>query len=620
MWVTEWTNTLSFKINDKFSFNFDELQNIKLVSRKSNVWFTDDSAMMITMRNWTAKVWQTVAWSWWVSNQYFFTDFFRTRWHIKWYSNKIWVLKNWVWADQNLAFTWNNFKFNTISLPLMSDWSLPTQYVTPWDSPWAEQVKKSLTDTTTNTIWKFLIITDDPNNNQSYRWCYWYIIEDDWVNYTLNWAWISTLIKNWAKYQIYDIFWEHIQICNWVDMEQYIFVKSDWTFVVNTYYTWLVTKNLRNVRILSSTQYLSKQVHYANWYFVFNKWFLFYSSWYPNNPFFYDFNSTITIPWTNWWYVTDIFIYKWRLIIWWNNYIWYLKWAVETINWVNLINTPVDMITTSYWMKANSLVDLWLDAYYISTNNSIYSLSETITWAIHSTNVWKQMANYLKNFNYWICSWYDWRNLYFYGQKDQSTAWTIIVLDIEYKFWSTYTWLRPSSIILENWAVYLSDNNSDTVRYFVEWQTTDINQPIEQKVSLKDIDLSDPFSQKLLTNIYLWLDNYNQSLLVDTYMSWVTWNTKKNTKKITIQEAELNWISWEMWEWIIWEWLLWWFAWYAEATYPNMRHIQYDSDTALIWKIILTWFEWSPFYLNWMDIELWFSEKTKTYFSPENSI
>ena len=43
--------TLSYKINDKFALNFDELVNIKVSNRKSDVGFSEDDKLMVSMRD-----------------------------------------------------------------------------------------------------------------------------------------------------------------------------------------------------------------------------------------------------------------------------------------------------------------------------------------------------------------------------------------------------------------------------------------------------------------------------------------------------------------------------------------------------------------------------------------
>jgi len=612
MSAQEQVKTLQFNIDSKFAFNFDEIQNIVISNRKSDVGFSEDEKLMIRMRPWTSKIWNTHNTAWWVSNQFFFTDFFRTRWHIKWYDNKVWRLIWGTWTDLALSYTWNEFKFNTVKLPMMTDGTLPTEHTTNATSPWAEQIDIAPTDSDPSPIWKYLIITDDPNWNQSFRWTFASILSTDWSTYTLNWAWVSSAVQSWAKYQIYDTLWEYLQVMNWIEYEKFIFAKSDTTFVVNPKYTWMATNNLRNIKAFSSTEFLSQELAYDASYWVFNKWTLYYSSWIIWNPFFFTFNAALTIPWNNWWDIEKLFVFKERLIIWGNNFMAYINWITNLVE--------VKLISNSFWIQWDSLVDVWVDWYFVSSNKKIYSLSETITWTLKATNVWKTVWNYVKDFNEKLSSWYDWRKLYFYGQIDTDTTWKIVVLDLEYNFWATFTGLRPSTILLEQWTLYLSDNNSDTIRIFDDSTFQDTGTDIEQKLSWKDIDLWDPFSVKTISDLYLWLDNFTQSLTVDMYMSIATWNARKVQKTITIEEVDVNWVAPEMWETEWWTWLLW--GLWAEplATYPFLKHIQYDADQANIWKIIITWLDWSAFYLNHLDIEIWYNEQTKNYFSSENTI
>jgi hypothetical protein len=48
------------------------------------------------------------------------------------------------------------------------------------------------------------------------------------------------------------------------------------------------------------------------------------------------------------------------------------------------------------------------------------------------------------------------------------------VLDIQFKFWSTYTGLSPSGIVFNEGITYLSDNNSDIIRKFDSEVETDV--------------------------------------------------------------------------------------------------------------------------------------------------
>ena len=612
----EWTVPISFKIWDNFASNFDELVNIEVQNRKSDIWFSEFNNMTIKMRAWTTQVWNTLTWIWGVSKQFFFIDFFKKVHHIKWYNNKVWRLDIATWIDLWVTFISNAFNFTPMLLPMMLDWSIPTEYTTPANSTGAERVKKDALDTGWATnIGKYLIITANTANSEAYRWAFASILDyDAWTSeYTLNWAWVTTILKAWAKYQIYDTLWEHLEIANWAEFERFFFWKSDWTIIENTKYIWLATKWLRNVKWILDTEFIKKQISYDASYWTFNKNTLYYSAWALNNPFLYNFTTVLSIPGSVSWYINDLFVFKDRLIIWGSNYAANLKWPITSL-------TRIDMITESYWIVSSTLADVWVDWYFISTNKHIYSLKENIAWtAMEATDEWKIVRNYLKNYNFNLMWAFDGTKLYFYWEEVEWEAWTMIVLDIQFKFWSTYTGLSPSSIIFNEGITYLSDNNSDIIRKFDSEVETDIWVLIQQKVSLKEITWGLPFKVKSLTDVFLWLDNYPQELTVWLYMAnpWI--NTRKNLKTIKLTIDDVTPSSDPMWEWVIWEWLLWWIAVDSNISLPIMKKIAYDVDEAVLWKIIITWKWGSPFYLNQLDVAV-IAWENKNYFSPDNTI
>jgi len=601
MSIKEGTTRIPFRIWDKFATDFDVLQNISIQNRKSDIWFSEFNQMSIKMRPWTTQVWNTLTWTWWVFSQIFFIDFFKKVHHIKWYNNKVWRLDTATntWIDLWIAFIGNNFTFTPMLLPMMLNWTVPVTYTVAGASTWAERVKKSATDTWwAANIWKYLIITQNTANTEAYRGAYASILDYDIATfeYTLNWAGITTILKAWATYQIYDTLWEYLQVANWVEFEQYFFWITNWTIINNATFTWLSTKWLRNVRWLQNTEFILKQISFDNSYWTFNKNTLYYTAWSLNNPFFYNFTTALSIPWSVSWYINDLFVFKNNLVIGWSNYAAYLKWPVT---WL----TSIKMITQSYWITPRTLADVWIDWYYLSTNKHIYSLRENLSWtALIATDEWKIIWNYLKDYNFISWAW-----------------WIITVLDIQYKFWSVYTWLAPSSIVFNEGIVYMSDNNSDKVRKFDETVTNDVWVNIIQKVALKEISWGIPFNIKSLTDVYLWLDNFPQDLTVSLYMANAWKNTKKNTKSITLSQADVNPAANPMWQWVMWEGIVWWTAVDPNITLPIMKKIAYDVDDALLWKIILIWANWSPFYLNQLDVEivLW---EDKTYFDPSNTI
>lgn len=612
----EWTVPISFKIWDNFASNFDELVNIEVQNRKSDIWFSEFNNMTIKMRAWTTQVWNTLTWTGWVSKQFFFIDFFKKVHHIKGYNKKIWRLDDITWTNLGINFISNSFSFTPMLLPMMLDWSIPTEYTTPANSTGAERVKKSVSDTWwAANIGKYLIITENTANTEAYRWAFASILDyDAWTTeYTLNWAWVTTVLKAWAKYQIYDTLWEHLEVANWAEFERFFFWKSDWTIVENTKYIWLATKWLRNVKWILDTEFIKKQISYDASYWTFNKNTLYYSAWALNNPFLYNFTTVLSIPGAISWYINDLFVFKDRLIIWGSNYAANLKWPITSL-------TRIDMITESYGIVPWTLADVWVDWYFISTNKHIYSLKENIAWtAMEATDEWKIVRNYLKNYNFNLMWAFDGSKLYFYWEEVEWEAWIMIVLDIQFKFWSTYTGLSPSNILYNEWITYLADNNSDIIRKFDSEIETDTWELIQQKVSLKEISWWVPFQVKSLTDVFLWLDNFPQELTIWLYMAnpWI--NTRKNLKTIKLTIDDVNPSSDPMWEWVIWEWLLWWIAVDSNISLPIMKKIAYDVDEAVLWKIIITWKWGSPFYLNQLDVAI-IAWENKNYFSPDNTI
>lgn len=614
------TQTLPYRIWKDFASNFDELQNIQLVNRKSDIWFSEIWEMSIKMRDWTSLVWNRITWwNWGVADQIFFIDFHKVNHHLKFYNNTMYYLNWWTWQSYWLSFVNNVFHSQSVKLPLMLDWTLPTEYSSWWSSTTSEAIKKSSSDTWwTGAIWKILIITDNPWNNQAYRGSFSTIIDYDTTTdeYVLNWSWITVTLSWISKYQIYDTLWEHLQISNWEEFERYFFWQENWTIVENTFFLWLATKWLRNVKAITDDNFLLKQISYANLYWTFNKNTLFYSWWGLPNPFLYDFTWVLSIPGNITWYVTDLFVFKDRLIIWWNSYIAYLKWPV----W-NLSLNQVDIVTNSYWIAPKTLVDVWVDWYFISTTKHIYSLKENLAWtALQATDEWVTIQNYLKNYNFNLSWGFDWSKLYFYWEKEAWVPWTMVVLDIQYRFWSTYTWLSPSTIKFNEWKTYLTDNNSDIVRVF-DWDVnTDIWESISQKIAIRELTLSKPFNIKSVTDCFLWLDNYAQDLSVSLYAALPRMNTRVLVKNIKILDSEVDGDYDPMWEWIIWEWIIW-GSWVDPNIWmPIMKKINFTADSALLWRIVLKNKTWSQFFLNQLDVVVSIDNDNDSYFSPEDSI
>lgn len=619
------SQTLDYNIDKNFASNFDELIDIILEPRRSDTWFSDETQMMIAPRPWTVRVWNKHDWTWWVTWQFLFTDNHWNRFHVKWFDWKVWYLKNWIWTDTWKTFSWSSFSFNTVLVPFNENHSIPTEYTTPSDASESEMVKASVSD-----IWwesninKVIIITDDVPWQQTHRGIFWQITWYDAVKreYKIWWSGIISPVKSWAKYQIYDVLAEHLQVCTWASYDRYFF--SDWTDLVeNTKFTWLATLSLRTIWALTSTWYVAKQIEYDFRYWTWTRWMLFFSKWYTYwNPFYYSATSIYTL-WTSW-TVVGLFNYKWRLIVWLNNSIMSLTPSTTTDTWSRLYKR--DYISTWFWMKENSFLDLWDDWYYLSSNWTAFSLAETINNTLTTTNIWKPVRYYLKSVLTKIASWYDWRYLYFYWQPDSNTAWILLVFDVWYKFWSTFSNIKPSSILFADWITYLWDNDTWTIRKFDPWTIgTDVTeswtQKIHQKVTTKDIDLWDIFSIKQVKQAYLWLENYSQTVLLDAYM-WLADNaSKKTTKTITVQEAvNSSWNSWILWWNQIWSQIIWWYWFDTNISLLRIKRIKFATDKAYLWKFTVKWKSDWVFYLNAMSIDIWLMMKKRRYMDAKNTI
>ena len=599
-------NSLKYKVDKNFATNFDELINIDVANRKSNIGFTDLNKLMIKIRPWTTQIWNTLTWWDGTSKQFFYTDFNRKRWHYRGYNNKLYYLDmtDSIWKT-NWTFAGNDFNFNTVKLPLNANLSVPTTYITPSASSWAEKVKISASDPNFwipwQWVWQTLMIMSD----SIYTWAFWKILENNWTEYILLWSWITKPLEASSRYKIYDIMWEYLQVTDWISEDRYF----QW-ITENVEFKWLVTNSLRFIWWITSSQFMKKQVSFNFSMWSFNKCTLYYTSWDINNPFLHYFNWTYTLPFS--WDIVDIFTFKNRLIVWGTNFL-------VVIN----PDLTYNIKSSTFWIKQWSLVDLWDDMYFIATSGQVKSLSEVISWTtttIVLNDIWQSVQNYTKNFLTKISAWFDWRKMYMYWQKDSSTTWIIVIFDILYKIWYTYTGLRPSSVLQDDWITYITSNNSDKVSKFDDTVITDLWVAIEQKITIREIDLWDIFAIKEFISSHIWLENYTQELFMNIYMAIPNKNTLRYTKVITlaekvqasIQSPSLG--SEEMWINILWgDWFI------SEISYPYMIKEMFPIEKANIWKLSLVWKDGSPFYLNEMDIAVRFSWVPWKFFSQNHT-
>ena len=623
MAVVDWVWTIPMVIDSNFAWVFDQIINCQVKWRKAEVWFVDKKKLSLVMRPWTTKVGSNTLTGWsWTSQLFFHTTFTRQRFAMRWYANKVYWDKAGVRTDIWLSsFWWNNFYYNTIRLPInyASTWVIPvsTEYTTPSNATGSEKVFPNATDTWwAANIWKYIFITDNTGNWQAYRWCFGRISWFEAGEYLLGWSWIlwvslTVWLATWSKYQIYDTIWEHLQIIDWLSYDRYVYYNStSQTFIENTKYKWLATQWLRSLGIISWTQFIGKQIFFDNSLFTFIKWVLYRTSGsvFEPNPFFFTGQAESSATISMYWDIVDICEFKDRLIVWWTNF-------------AKLYNKDktIETISSTWWIKQWWFNNLNSDAYIFTTDKQLQSLVENIKWSLIPVNIWEEVQNYMDDFNISICTWFDWKRFYLYWRKDTNSTWTIVVLDVRYKFWSVWQGFTPSSIVNEAWIIYFTNLLWESVTFLDDSVQTDNLSVIYQAVISREIDLDDAFAMKKLTDIFLWLDNYDQDVKVTLYWAlnryWVT----IETWIINIKEKTVLAWNWTLWEWQVWAVLLGWETFIEDISYPFFEKLTIWADQCNMFKIKIEWIDWSAFYLNQFDVIAWFYWDQKEYFSPANT-
>ncbi len=270
---------LKYKIDDQFFGNFDELQNITVSNRKSDVGFTDQKKMMIRMRPGTTQTGNTITGGSGTSTTIFYTDRARVRRQFRGYNSKIWYLNGSTWTDTGMTdFASNDFHFNVINLPLNLDGSTPTTYTSPNDAESAEKVKVAGADPGFGiagvNVGKILMIMDDTAGGQSYRGAFATIINNDGNQYTLQGSGLITPIKSGCTYKVYESMGAYLQVTdNGGSFDRYLNGVTE-----HTPFAGYATLGLRTVRAITSTQYVTMQTSFNNVFWTFDNGTLFYST------------------------------------------------------------------------------------------------------------------------------------------------------------------------------------------------------------------------------------------------------------------------------------------------------------------------------------------------------
>lgn len=545
----------------------------------------------------------------WNADAIFYTDRSRVRRHYRVFDKKLWYLNNNVWTSIKDLQT-DNVKLQVQRIPMMLAGWVPTEYTTAAVATAAEKVKKSASDTTPNAnIGKVLVITSG-----IYKWAFAPIVDysNTDTEYTTGWAGIITKLPAGITYRIFDTMADALQVCRGYESNSSF--NDDLYFdgiTELTHFKGYATSTLRQVLALTPTEWIKKSVQFINKVWSFSGSTLFYSWGLPGNPFFYDLTGALTLGGAG--EIIDIIPFKNRLIVIWASYIYALN---STLTF--------DKLVESYGWIINGAISTGEDLYVLTTQRKLISIAETISWFLTLKNITQEVDNYVKEFKDNIATGFDGRYMYIYWEQWTIGTGRMVVLDLQYKFWSIYDWLPPRKIIAEWWLTYLYDNNTDIVRVLSSEHTDDVSlwtektSNVSQKITLKEIDLDDIFRMKNLSAIYIAFENYSQQVQVDVFYAISGKNAKKSTKSINILQSP-------QWQATIWNNqvgnnMFWGEQWYAEISIPLLWKIDYNNDKANLFKISISGKDKSFFYISAIDIAIGFFGEKHSYFNPSNTI
>ena len=638
--------TITVRFTEKFANYFDTIFNCQIKNRPADIWLIDRDKPMLSPRDWTSRLWNTIINDWnsatayttgnyvilndityicilnhtnqtppnvtyWTvvtpgqSKWFFYTDRAGTRRHYRVFDNNLQYLNSTTWTNIK-TLTSNDVEFSTQRVPLNTSGADSTSRTSAATATTTERVKKDAGDTlnANNNIWTILLITSG-----IYKGCYAPIIAYDTATteYITGWAGIITALPAWITYKRYDTISDVLQVARgYSDQAELYF---DWITEM-TWLAWFTTDSLINIAAITTGKWVKKMVTFNNYVWTFAGSTLFYTWWYPGNPLFFNYTWALTLGWN--WAIIDIFQYKSRLVVVWSNFLFSVTSSLS-----------VDRHVTTFGGIRDAYINTGDDVYIFSTQKTLISMNETINWVVWLTNAGQDIDNYLQTYNTNIAFWFDSQKLYLYWEASATTSGTMCVFDIKRKMWIMYTWMRIKSFISEGWLLYMNDNDSDIYRYFDSNVTTDIavgtlqTNAIDQSFTLKEIDMSDIFTMKVLSEIYFSFENYTQAINVDTYLAINRLNWQKTRNILSVEELAIG--TWTLGEWTIAENTFWSGGMLDIISIPLLEKIAYAKDSANIFKLAVSGNNWYPFYMSQMDIVIGFAQDQKVYFDPSHS-
>jgi len=637
---------ISIRFNEKSRGYFDTIENAELSNRKQDTGLVELDRPMLRPRAGTVRYGSVVIATWNIATAYltwdyvvhddivyvanagstgstppsanwdvvtspsqsklfFYTDRLGVRRAYRVFNNTLQYSTGSTWTNLTAVGT-NSVEFSIQRVPVNTTGLDSISRTTSSVSSAAEKVKKDAWDTlnANNNVGTILLVTSG-----IYKGCYAPIIAyDSWTSeYTLGWSGIIVALPASTTYKRYELITDVLQVTRGYNDANELYYDGI------TPLTWLQgysTDSLIQVSAFATGKWLKKMVTFNNNCWTFSGTTLFYSGWYPWNPLFFNYTWALTLGWNG--SIVDIFQYKSRLIVIWTNFLFSISSSLA-----------VDRHVTTFGGEKDAYVNTWDDVYILTSQKTLASLNETITGVVVVKNVGQDIDNFIKKYNFNICFGFDANKIFLYWEEAAGITGKMCIYDVRRKLWLIYTWLNPKSIVAEAWRVYLSDNNSDIVRYFDLNIATDVaiwtNQTttFDMYLETKEIDLWDIFSQKVLGQVYIAFENYSQSLYMDIAMGINRKNANKARTSIDINEVPVTW--WTLGEEMIWD-STFWISWFLDIiSVPILEKKDYSKDSANIFKIILLSKDWSPFYLTQIDIAVWWRNEQKKYFDPNHT-
>lgn len=289
--------------------------------------------------------------------------------------------------------------------------------------------------------------------------------------------------------------------------------------------------------------------------------------------------------------VDDFFVWKNRMIAYGNNFTTFINpsvssWADRTFDFKNYGIVPGSC--------AEVLDDFWLLTY----GGQIIPLSETVYGTvIEKKNIGTVVYRYLKTMKNNVCSCFDGRKYYIYGEEKNEEGY-LCVYDTLYTFWSVQTGIRPNKFVVDSGKVYYVEYGTGALCKLVPWKVTDVEQPIDQYISSKDIDWGQVFLMKGFSAFWLFLDNRNQAFDVE-----ISHRTNKDSFSksypFIVNEKKSNLTP---------------VLWYDNVNdvnlVPHFIHYPLSNDLANVWRWWVRNTGNNGFYLNQMELTFMFPEET----------